>query len=107
MDDGFRVDVTRSIDGARLSLVGELDAAAVPELAERVDALAGEMAEGGGSPHVVIDLSRLTFIDSGGIEVIRSVVEERSVEVMSAGHPCRGVRPVFEVTGLDHLVEGG
>ena len=108
MDDWFRVDVTRSAEGAHLTLVGELDAAVAPQLAAQIDALAAdsEAADDGAGGRVVIDLSRLTFIDSTGAEVIRAA-EERSVDVMSAGHPCREVRRVFEVVGLDHLVDNG
>lgn len=101
MDDSFRVDVTRSHDGARLSLVGELDGAGDDgDDAGRAD------DAGGDGPRIVIDLSESACIDSGGVELI-GAAEERSVEVMSAGHPCRGVRRVLEATDLERLVEGG
>lgn len=98
MDESFHVDVTRAEGVARLSLVGELDAAAVPTLAGYLETADDD------TNRVVIDLDGLTFIDSSGVEAIRAA-ERRSVEVMSARHPCRGVRRVFEATGLERLID--
>jgi anti-anti-sigma factor len=84
-----------------LTLGGELDLANVTVLQERLDdAVRGKAA-------VVIDLSRLTFIDSSGLRVL--VRAER--QLRDSGVPLvlvRGPRAVhrpFELTSLDSHFE--
>ena len=72
-DRVFRLEERFERDGTlRLMLIGELDVAVVDHLATRLRALRDE-----GYP-VRLDLSRLQFIDSSGIqEIIREVVGAR------------------------------
>ncbi len=73
LDRVFRLEERFERDGTlRLMLIGELDVAVIDHLAMRLRALREE-----GYP-VRLDLSRLEFIDSSGIqEIIREVVDAR------------------------------
>jgi anti-sigma B factor antagonist len=98
-----RLDVRR-VDhplGIVLTLAGELDLATAPVLRERLDA-----ALHGGAV-VVIDLSRLRFIDSSGLGMLvgaeRQLRESGGQLVLVRG-PRAAHRP-FELTGLDSYFE--
>jgi len=98
-----RLDVRR-VDhplGMVLTLAGELDLATAPVLQERLDA-----ALHGGAV-VVIDLSRLRFIDSSGLGLLvqaeRQLRESAGQLVLVRG-PRAAHRP-FELTSLDSYFE--
>jgi anti-anti-sigma factor len=81
-----------------LQLEGELDLAAAPELRRRLE-------EAGGV--VVIDLSRVTFIDSAVLkELLRARMEmaERGGRLVLAGVP-RPVRRLLDLTRTSELFE--
>jgi anti-sigma B factor antagonist len=82
-------------EGTGLKLVGELDVATAPELTKALLDL---------SPHdtYTLDLSELTFVDSGGIRAILSLA--RSVNgngPLVLLNPTEGVSRVLEILGLD------
>jgi anti-anti-sigma factor len=86
---------------ARLSLRGELDLASVPQMEEGL-----RNATQSAAKRVVIDLSRLAFIDSTGLRLLLQAdarAREQGYElVLHPGEPT--VQRVFEVTGaLDVL----
>jgi stage II sporulation protein AA (anti-sigma F factor antagonist) len=98
-----RLDVRR-VDhplGVVLTLAGELALATVPALQERLDhAMCGKAT-------VVIDLSRLRFIDSSGLEML--VRAERQLrdaggQLVLVRAP-RAVHRLFELTSLDSRFE--
>lgn len=72
-DRVFRIEEQFERDGAvRLELIGELDVAVVELLASRLR----ELRKGG--YRVLLDLSRLTFLDSSGIqEILRELGHAR------------------------------
>jgi anti-anti-sigma factor len=98
-----RLDVRR-VDhplGVVLTLAGELDLATAPVLQERLDAAMR------GTAAVVIDLSRLRFIDSSGLGML--VAAERQLrdsggQLVLVRGPQAVHRP-FELTGLDSHFE--
>ena len=98
-----RLDVRR-VDhplGVVLTLVGELDLATAPVLQGRLDAAVR------GTAAVVIDLSRLRFIDSSGLGML--VAAERQLhdsggQLVLARGPQAVHRP-FELTSLDSHFE--
>lgn len=98
-----RLDVRR-VDhplGVVLTLAGELDLATAPVLQERLDAaLRGKAA-------VVIDLSRLRFIDSSGLGMLvraeRQLRDSGGQLVLVRGP--RAVHRPFELTSLDSHFE--
>ena len=98
-----RLDV-RPVDhplGVVLTLGGELDLATVPVLQERLDhAVRGKSA-------VVIDLSRLRFIDSSGLHLLvraERQLRDSGVQLMLVRGP-RAVHRVFALTSLDSRFE--
>jgi len=87
--------------GVVLTLGGELDLATVPVLQERLDdVMRGKAA-------VVIDLSRLRFIDSSGLELlVRAERRQRDsgAQLVLVRGP-RAVHRVFALTSLDSHFE--
>jgi anti-sigma B factor antagonist len=87
---------------AVLSVGGELDYAASPQLKERLAA-----AIKSGPRHLVLDLSAATFIDSTAIGVLVGVATklrdsgDGSLAVVCTNH---NVLQIFELTGLDGLI---
>jgi anti-sigma B factor antagonist len=79
---------------------GEIDIAAAPGLAEKLDDVFDAQR-----PDVVVDLSEVTFLDSSGLAVL--VAHFKSV--LAAGGEMRlvvtepRVRQVLEITGLDRV----
>jgi anti-anti-sigma factor len=90
-----------------LALSGELDLASVSLLQETVNDLAGEAISA-----VVLDLSRLTFMDSTGVRATldaRVLCERRGYRFSLIPGPAQ-VQRLFELTGLLDIlpfVQGG
>ena len=83
-----------------LRLDGELDAYSAPDVRKRLHALIEESGKAG---VVIVDLTRVTFMDStilgtlvGGLRRMR----ERDGELRLV-YPPQPVRRIFELTGLD------
>jgi anti-sigma B factor antagonist len=81
---------------------GELDIATAPQLQEAIG-----VSLDGGVRHLIIDLTRTTFVDStalgvivGGVKRARSM--EGSLDIVTSGGQ---VRRTFEITGLLHVVD--
>lgn len=86
--------ISRPDGGTGLKIVGELDVATAPQLAEALrDVLAGE---------VVLDLSELTFLDSCGTRALLELARTRNgngpVVILD---PSRAVARLFEIIGID------
>jgi anti-anti-sigma factor len=64
------ITVTRHDDGAVVVLAGEIDIAAVPELRRHFDELLDE-----GASAVTLDLHRLRFVDSSGLQLLLGLAE--------------------------------
>ena len=85
-----------AVDGGRVfALSGELDVSTVPGLHAQLITEPGSL--------VVLDLSRLTFIDSSGLGAIHAarqrVIDEGGTLVVCRPNPA--VHRVLEITGLD------
>lgn len=96
--DGMVITTDPSADRTTVSLVGELDLASAPHVR-------WTLAQVGGHA-LVVDLSRLAFIDAAGLSallLVRRRLEQMGRRLVLQG--ARGpVRRVFEVSGLGHLV---
>ncbi|WP_157970476.1 STAS domain-containing protein [Nakamurella deserti] len=82
-------------------VAGRLDAVAAPELHE---ALAGLLADG--YPHLTVDLSDVTFVDSAGLAVlVRSRRETRlqDGDVVLVGPRSVDATRVFRLTQFDRV----
>lgn len=87
-------------------LSGEVDLAAAPALRDRLVTLAQQLAATDGARGVVLDLERVSFIDSTGLSVLvaaHSRLGESGRQLRVAAAPPR-VRRVLELTGLDGLL---
>jgi anti-anti-sigma factor len=93
--------VALSQDSVRVIATGELDIATVPELEA---ALLDEMAN---HRHVLLDMSGVTFMDSMGISLLVSPVNEAEVNGWNLGirdAMADPVRRVLRLTGIDPLL---
>jgi anti-sigma B factor antagonist len=99
--DQLIIDVRHEKDGVVLSLSGELDLASAPLLQSEV-----ESSQVTAATTVVLDLEKLTFIDSTGLRVLLSA-HDRSRESGQEFAVTRGsqqVQRLLSITGVDsHL----
>jgi anti-sigma B factor antagonist len=85
-------------DSARLTPSGELDIATAPQLEQEVRSLLARSVR-----DVVIDLRRLTFIDSSALRLFIALNERAGTEGWTLGfvRPVGQVASVFEITGAE------
>ncbi|HJS93653.1 MAG TPA: STAS domain-containing protein [Solirubrobacteraceae bacterium] len=86
--------------GVVLTLAGELDLATVPVLREWLDQVCAKVA-------VIIDLSRVRFIDSSGLDLLVRAerhLRDSGAQLVLVRGP-RAVHRVFELTSLDSHFE--
>lgn len=97
----FEINSETEAGSGRLTLSGELDLATVPRVEAAVDALLAD-----GSRDLVIDLSRLSFIDSSGLRLF-IVLDSRAVSedwTLGLIRPQEQVLAVFQVSDAEqHL----
>jgi anti-anti-sigma factor len=97
-DPAASVERTSDPSGAFvLSFVGELDIATADGLKVVIDRLLLD-----NPTRVVIDLERLSFMDSSGIALMLQI--SKRVEVVETRHPTPIVRRVIEATGLSEIL---
>jgi anti-anti-sigma factor len=97
--DGMVISVDASGDRSTVRLIGDLDLASAPQVRWALPRLAGRA--------LVVDLSRLAFIDAAGLSSLLLVRRhlERTGRRLHLHGAHGGVRRVFELSGLGHLVE--
>jgi anti-sigma B factor antagonist len=102
-----RFEAATSVDGQRADVVlsGECD------LAAREDCITVLMGAVGAAPSVVVDLGRLTFLDSSGVHALvtahRAAVERGGwLSVANAGGMVAHVLEITGVGGLLHPQDG-
>lgn len=86
----------------RVGLRGELDLSTVPKVEEEL-----RRVEESGAPVVVLDLSKLTFLDSTGLRCVITASErarESSRRLVIVRGP-EAVQRVFTITGLDERLD--
>ena len=91
--------ITRSTHGSAevVTLVGELDMAYAPTVAETLDALADT------SRPVIVDLTGLSFIDSSGIHAILRPRPQQGEVVLVC--PPGNIHRVLDVTRIDRVLQ--
>lgn len=96
-DPDFEVTVQRSSGTAVVQVAGELDLASAPALADVLRNLERPC------DHVILDLSRLTFIDSTGLRL--AITEHRRAELDGFDFVIAGatepILRVLRIAGLD------
>ncbi|HRW38484.1 MAG TPA: STAS domain-containing protein [Aquihabitans sp.] len=99
-DAHVSIQIDRSSTPVLVTVAGEVDAEAAPEL---VEAIAGS-----GGSDLAFDLAGVTFIDSSGLRVIAGAAGEAE----EAGRRCTvvaaspAVERIFAMTGLTSLIDG-
>jgi anti-sigma B factor antagonist len=85
-------------DAARLTITGELDIATVPRVEEAVETVLAQ-----GASDVIVDLSRLAFVDSSGLRMFITLNDRASAEGWSLGliRPPEPSFSVFQITGAE------
>jgi anti-sigma B factor antagonist len=94
------VDITSNGPWTVIGVAGEIDLFTAPKLREQFLAA---LDQEGANAQLVVDLSRVTFMDSTGLGALlelRSSLAERGRTLELAAGP-GPVRLLFEVTGLD------
>ena len=86
----------------RIALEGELDFSSALILDDEL-----RRAEAGVHPVLVLDLSQLRFMDSSGLGIIASAYRRmrRSGRRLIVACPTRGVRRIFQLTGMLERLE--
>jgi anti-anti-sigma factor len=94
----FQIDSELQGEAARLTLTGELDIATVPRVEEAVATILAQ-----GARSVIIDLSRLGFVDSSGLRLFITLNDRASAEGWSLGliRPPEPSFSVFQITGAE------
>ena len=100
MDDPLTIEVRHEQDYAIVTVAGEIDLSTVTRLRERLF----EIATSGNA--LVVNLDRVTFIDSVGLSVLvgtanRAVAHGSSLQVACA--PPK-IRQLLRLTGLDRQI---
>jgi anti-sigma B factor antagonist len=98
------VTVTPTAAGATVCLDGELDHLSCDQAQERLEELIAQ-----GCSQLVIDLSKVDFVDSTGLSVF--VVVHKKLQALggrlSIQHPRPNVAQVLDVTGLARILVDG
>lgn len=101
--DPFRVESVRNERHAVVIVAGDLDAATAPRLHAELVQLAED-----GVDRIVLDLRRMTFVDSFGLGVIvhakKRLSQHGNSLCLVAEADQRTFRRVLEITGLDRVL---
>jgi anti-sigma B factor antagonist len=100
--DPFSATVVRAGADAVVTLVGELDMATAPSLADVLDSLLSD-----GPGEIVVDLAGLSFIDSSGLAVLvttQNALGEQG-RGLSLRSPRRHAVKVLEMAGLVNFLD--
>ena len=83
-----------------LEVEGEIDLATAPRLRERLLTLVNA-----GTSKVIVDLRAVAFIDSTGLGVLIGALKRLRINEGDLRLVCpeRGIRKVFDITGLDQV----
>lgn len=93
----FAVDVDQRADCVVVRVTGELDMATAETFG---DALTTALVSS--TPHVVLDLTECTFVDSAGMRVVTATIKQAERVSIVASEPT--VLRVLEITAVDTMV---
>lgn len=100
--DPLEIDVQVADERTLVTLSGELDASTATLLYDQLSDLEVEDVQ-----HVVLDLAKVTFMDSTGLSVI--VTEHKRMQhsggSLTIFAPPSSVRRLFGITGLDSVLD--
>ena len=96
MEGSLQIDIAQRNGATILSVLGEVDLATAPLLDEQISAV-----EAGDAPTIVVDLDRVSFMDSSGLQVLLTHVfsEQNESRIrLTRGSP--QVVRLFTVSGI-------
>ena len=96
MEGSLQIDIAQRNGATILSVLGEVDLATAPLLDEEISAV-----EAGDATTIVVDLDRVSFMDSSGLQVLLTHVfseQNRSRIRLTRGSP--QVVRLFTVSGM-------
>jgi anti-sigma B factor antagonist len=100
VEDTFETAVEHHAGYSVVSVAGEVDVATAPSLRDRLDEASAE-----GPPLLIVDLLKVTFIDSTALGVL--ITAHRQAEDAGTGLRLVIAEPriikIFEITGLTEL----
>ena len=91
----FAVDVDRRADCVVVRVAGELDMATADTFGDAVRPIATS------TPHVVLDLSECTFVDSSGMRIVAATIKVAERVSIVASEPA--VLRALEITAVDTM----
>ena len=98
----MELDIRTSQDGSNctITLEGEVDVYTAPKLKEELVSLIQ-----GGCTHVIVDLEKVSFIDSSGLGVLVSALRRAREKDGAVRIVCTrdSVLKIFRITGLDKV----
>ncbi len=96
MEGTLHIDVAERDEMTVLSVLGEVDLATAPILDERISAVAA-----GGAATIVVDLDRVTFMDSSGLQVLLAhIFSSRNGSRIRVTRGSPQVARLFTVSGM-------
>jgi anti-anti-sigma factor len=100
--DPLEIEVQSSDERTLVTLSGELDASTATFLYDKLSDLEVDNVQ-----HVVLDLAQVTFMDSTGLGVIMTEHKrlQHSKGNLTIFAPPSSVRRLFEITGLDGVLD--
>jgi anti-sigma B factor antagonist len=94
----FEIHSDLEADTARIAVVGELDIATGPQLEQEARAMLARQPR-----ELIIDLSRLTFIDSSGLRLFIALNDDASADgwALRLTRPPEAALTIFRITGAE------
>jgi anti-sigma B factor antagonist len=92
----FAVDIDHRAECIVVRVAGDLDMATADAFGEKMTPLAVS------TPHVVVDLSECTFVDSAGMRVLTATIGQAERVSIVTSEPA--VLRVLEITAVDTMV---
>jgi anti-sigma B factor antagonist len=98
----FSIQAQRVGDTVELVASGEVDLSSAPELRDAI-----LTAVGGGNATIVLDLERVSYLDSSGIHAIYDGISaaQQAGVVFVVAHPARHVMRVLEISLVTDVIE--
>jgi anti-sigma B factor antagonist len=94
------IDIVERDGAVVIKLEGEVDLCAAPELEQTLNRVADSRASS-----IVVDLDRVSFMDSAGVHVLLQFSLARGAEVgLALTHGSRQVQRLFHVTGVERYL---
>jgi anti-sigma B factor antagonist len=100
-DPTFEIQGQLDVDVGRLTIIGELDIAAVPQVEAAVSSMVAR-----GTRSLSVDLSQLDFADSSGLRLL-VVLKDRAIEegwTLSLIPPPEQALAIFRISGADEAL---